>query len=278
MKTSKMLTVLPFLSALAAGAAYSGRAEAKVAVMVVLDRSGSMAMPGSGKSCPHTADSGVTDTRWACAINGLRQRLSDMQLTGDDDVYFYKFSTRYLPAIFEWNNAAATDPQILKYMGGPNLDDPFAANTILTVLGDQLAEGPGLFDDSVTPLAGAYCRAAGWLAQHEAGLPQNERHEALVLQLGTDGLENATPTTDLCYGEDSVTTYGQYYTKPAYDMQLFPPYGLHDIGTETVEGGTVFNKVDGLHVPSWQSNLLDVAISGGVLAGGLLGPHVPAGH
>lgn len=257
MRESNNTVPIAFLGALAAASAYGASARADV-VAIVMDRSGSMAALGAGALC------GSGDRKWVCAITGVKARI-DAQIWAEDnsdDFYYFKFSQRFPGSIFEQGDAPVTAPVgPLHYLGG-SFNLPDAPGTIGALLLSESATGGPTVDDSSTPLAGAYCQAARFLLQARAD--SGDPDLALDLQLGSDGLENSTPLGELCQGDDSPTPF------VGAPIPVLP---RHDFA---IAGGA-YTQFDGLTVPSWEANMLDVAISGGAFSGPtFLGQHVPA--
>src|SRR5690349_20671363 len=115
-RTRTAVALVPLLGTLAAATSYSGRAEAKRIVAVLMDRSGSMASNGSGGPC------GTTDRKWVCGVNGVKNRIDGDTWAADnsDDFYYFKFSTRFPGFIFEQGDVGVTAPLgPVKYLGGP---------------------------------------------------------------------------------------------------------------------------------------------------------------
>lgn len=104
-----------------------------------------------------------------------------------------------------------------------------------------------------TPLAGAYCDAVDFIIGKRLEAPPNAAMPGYIV-LATDGLENATPMTPGgCGGVDSGAAH------PFTEMAgMYVP----------LPSGGPYTSVNGLLVPSWQSNMLDKALTGSV--------HVPS--
>ena len=253
-KATRVAALVPALGVLAAAAAYTSDANARV-VAILMDRSGSMVDVGRGGAC------GSGDRKWVCAINGVLARLALQEWATDnsDQFYYFKFSSRFPGFLFEYRDAGVTAPVgPLPYFG--SLGVPDVEGTIGDLLLDEAATGGPTVDDSRTPLAGAYCQVAKFLIERQLAL--GDTSTPLILELGSDGLENGTPEGELCQGVFSSTPFVPGPVLPAHDIDV---------------DDDVYTRFAGLSVPSWESNLLDVAISGGATTvSTFLGQHVPA--
>ena len=231
-------SLIPVVGAVGAAAGYAKPANADVsaAVIILLDRSGSMASLAAPGACPLTPGDTAAHRKWECAV----KRVQDLASTNDPAWAQPENSTR---TYFYWTFDTLNWPAYIQKEG------PMTASVIKTRLGAAMGEGP-MIDDSATPLAGAYCDAVASLNDYRNGLALFEL--PLYIMMGTDGLENYTPAAHACYGTSSPTAY----VPPALDISTGQPRITR---TDTIPSTITF--VDGLTVPSWQSNMLDVAIT-----------------
>jgi hypothetical protein len=117
---------------------------------------------------------------------------------------------------------------------------PYDRQGILARL--QGYQGP-IEDDAFTPLAQVACDAMDMIRLEN--LPMR------YLRLETDGLENASDHAHKCYGLDSPTTYVSPPLGTLVTFTFLPPPNSSTVAT-----------VSALTVPSWESNMLAMGISG----------------
>jgi len=194
-------------------------------VIILMDRSGSMA--GQITNCP-----GLTGSvyKWKCAA----QKAIDWITTND---------TLQMPI----------DPPVigtykywfwqLRYFGPGDVveKDPvqYDRQGILARL--QSYVGPTV-DDAATPLAQVACDAMDMI--------RGETLPARFLRLESDGLENQSDATTKCAGAHSTTTYSAV-------LGTLATFTYADAPTNSVVA-----TVNALLVPTWESNMLAMGISG----------------
>lgn len=215
-------------------------AEPSEMVLVLMDRSGTMS---TAETCRVPGSTG-TPRRWECGISEAQAFVSARAASVDKaDYYFWQFRVFGLPP---HSNADTMDPPLASGPEGPFFrGDATVDGTIEKRLADAKSQGPAI-DDARTPMAAAYCNAVNWLKDKRAAdySPQVK----LTIKLETDGIENETPPDSECKGDD-----GGDYVAPADPSTL---------NLVTNGAGTVYVKVNGLTVPSYQSYMLDKAITG----------------
>jgi len=146
----------------------------------------------------------------------------------------------------------------------------------LNTLANQL-DFPPLQSARITPLAQAYCRAVTFLKNLTVADPSATLDVVLVSD-GGQVVDKIDPATT-CHGPDSAKL-------PATpDFPSLPYFVQDDNGTFFVATSPIDFNAQFLTVGSWQANMLDVAISGGLPGSGPavglgmpnLGPHlIPA--
>jgi len=221
----------PVLGALVASVTYSTMALAldpppanpSAVVLVLMDRSGSMV---ANVSCPDPLGGPAsTIRRWDCGIQDAHQWTLDND-PGQTREYHY------------WELSTLAGAAMVTQQGPTNL------TSVQTLLTTAVSPGPPV-NDSATPLAGAFCKAVDFLKQLR--IDKADPNLQLLIKLESDGLENATPVGDQCQGIDSGA--GNPFVPPALPAVFTPATGPRQ-------------TVDGLLLPSWQSNMLDKAITG----------------
>lgn len=220
------------ISAAAGVVAYSGSASAActlpsspdAAVVVLLDRSGSMASDGS---C-----SGVK-RKWECGVNDAHKWIADNDPYGNRVYFIWQFATMGDPEVMttQDNNGGS----------GYCLSDAYDK---LAPVGDLV--GPTV-DDASTPLAGAYCQAVQFLKAYRSTVREDL---PLYIKLESDGLENSTPADADCAG----FTGGTADFVPHFNASTNTPVELLPAGAPTT--------ADGLLLGSWESYMYDTGISG----------------
>lgn len=227
MKRSRMEAVL--VGAVVASAALAGSVQAApptapdAGVMVLMDRSGSMAskitncggLPGEVY-------------KWQCAAQKAIDwiLLNDTLIGSGSEVGTYKYwfwQLRY----FAPGDVVEKDPT------------PYSRAEILARL--QSYVGP-TENDSNTPLAQVACDAMDMIRQEV--LPRR------YLRLETDGLENQSDPAHKCAGTHSATSY-------AATLGTLVTFTFNDPPTNSV-----VKTANALAVPSWESNMLAMGISG----------------
>jgi hypothetical protein len=230
-------------------------------VIVLIDRTGSMS--DLGKDCISETGQKILDpiTKYHCAVKAARFRI------WSDDPTPPPQTKRYFLQAFGNVYGDPTNQQYiwsLDASGNPVRDGsgnvlPAAVTDALAMDQQQISgalaaldlptQGP---DNSDTPLAGAYCTAVTALTAYRGAQTQIP----LTMFLESDGLENATPDGVICQGEDS------FYSSHFFTSSSIPNHIdlLPDPPT------TYIDTADGLLVPTWQSNMLDISATGTVHA------------
>jgi hypothetical protein len=224
-------------------------------VIVLIDRSGSMA--DMGKNC-RNADGTVIVTpirKWECAVKAAKFRVTQGDQAG---------TKRYFVWAFAYMGDDSTDGQYvwsIDKTGKPVKDG--SGKVALADVTDALAlsqadaiaaldalepAGPQR-DDAATPLAGAYCAAIEKLSTYRG----TKTKYPLTMFLESDGFENSTPLGVHCQGVNSFD-YSDLFT-PAAD-----PTKVDLVASTT--NPLYIAKADGLYVPSWQSHMLDLSATG----------------
>jgi hypothetical protein len=223
-------------------------------VVVLLDRSGSMHDPG--KNCIDVNGLPITTPirKWQCAVNAAIFNVTQSDAAATKRYFLWAFGTLVSDpnnTQFVWsidkngNPIANSGGQVLPAV----INDSVAMNRadMLNALNAQLPVGP-FSDDCGTPLAGGYCTALTTLTAYRgsADFP-------LTLYLESDGLENATPSGAACQGLDAFSGGNTY-------VQGNP--NVVELTTSTISGTIYVSTADGMAVPTWQTNMLDVAVTG----------------
>ncbi len=212
-------------------------------ILVLLDRTGSMSLPGA--QCLDEAGLPAGDgslTKWSCAVNKARADLQDID-NGKNGRYF----------LWDYSERDSSSPPFWSVDGNgqdlatAEINDDLALNkdALRTALGVQGARSPS----GTTPLAGAFCDAFDKLRVYRPDALKADMK--IYMRVYSDGLENATKRLGLkCSGDNSATPYaiGEYAER--VDLTYWPS------ANEYIE------TADGLTVPSWQSNMLDRAVTG----------------
>lgn len=167
-------TLTTGLAALAATVAVSRSAEAENRMLVLIDASGSMTI--ARPSDP------VSPTRFHAALKRAQ-----------DQVLFYGAAGYTSFAVYTFQDASATPHTAGFVTQNQALDALELIDPVTTPIG-------------VTPLAGSICDAVDTLIGNGT-IPGNK-----VLQLASDGEENATPFGHQCYGPPSMLPTAPYTT------------------------------------------------------------------
>ncbi|MFZ5896540.1 MAG: dockerin type I repeat-containing protein [Myxococcota bacterium] len=198
------------------------------AVVVLLDRSGSMYYNGQCRD-------GSVKRKWECGVNDAHDWIADNDPAKERVYFIWQFRTQSDPNVMTVQDNGTGN-------NGYCEDDAFAK---LVPAGSL--EGP-LSDDASTPLSGAYCQAVEFLLKYRKD--KNMPELPLYIKLESDGLENSTPN-DLsitkCHGFDGGSANfapAQYPNQPVINTSVTPP------------------TADGLQIGSWQALMYDAAISG----------------
>ena len=221
-------------------------------IMVLLDRSGSMHDQGTGcvDASGNTLPVGTTERKWECAVNAA---LKAVNVNSADARYFlWAFGT----VVGDPTNTQmvwSIDKNGNNVVSGGNtllatVSDALALNSseMKTALGALRSSGPNS-NDAGTPLAGAYCRAI----QQLMGYRGSYTDDTLTVLLESDGAENATPTGVTCQGIDAIAAGSTYAEGNPNFVEL----------TASSVSGYI-GLADGLIVPSWQTYMLDMAVTG----------------
>ena len=229
-----MTMTTAILGALAGTVSYAGTALAacpnapavpSALVVVLLDRSGSMASQGQ-------CTSSVVDRKWKCAVDDAHSWITNNDPLSERAYFLWQFST--------------LDPTLITTQDNGPGGNGYCMDTAYTNLttANPVFVGP-MVDDSATPLAGAYCDAVKFLIDYRNAKGWTD--VPLFIKLESDGLENRTPVTHVCYGP---TGGSSAFTVPHNPVQLLP------VGAPTT--------VDTLQLGSWESKIYDTQISGSV--------------
>ncbi len=211
-------------ASIAAAACPNPPAVPSAAVLVLLDRSGSMA--GNGKCTDNTVK-----RKWECGVNDAHSWIANNDPSKER-------------AYFVWQFATQSDPNVTTVQDNGSSNQGYCedeAFSKLTPTGPLI--GP-LVDDASTPLAGAYCDAVDFLLKYRASLKIADL--PLYIKLESDGLENSTPITHACHGDD----LGSANFVPARPVVLKPSDSPP--------------TADGLILGSWEAQMYDAAVSGKV--------------
>jgi hypothetical protein len=206
------------------------------AVLVLLDRSGSMADPGYCKGS--TTES---PRKWLCAIQDAKSFIGgNGGVTFADDTVYFVWQFRLLDS--DPDPAKITD----QYNGTSNNGMCFTnANTLLAPTGSFA--GPSEHDAN-TPLAAAYCQGVKFLqkyiSDHSLDIP-------LYIKVESDGIDNLPTLADVnnCAGVSG-------------GFASFSPHKPVTLTSTTA---------DGLTIGSWEANMYDAAITGTAHAAGASG-------
>ena len=194
-------------------------------VVILMDRSGSMS-----ETITNCAELPGSVYKWKCAVQKATNWISGTdtltRMVGDTQVmgtYKYWFwQLRY----FGEGDVVETDPVQYDRQG------------ILNRL--QGYQGPTV-DDAATPLAQVACDAMDMIRRERL----LENWQKSYIRLESDGLENASASTHKCYGAHSLTTYSATQA-PTYSDPL----------------NSIVATINALTVPTWESNMLAMGISG----------------
>jgi len=206
--------------------AQSGPASPQGSALILIDRSGSMS---ETVGCPDPAS---PIPKWQCGINKAKDFINSVDLASEStegllryDIWEFRvFGTDYA----NYLNVIKTNV---------NRTDALAALTAY--------QGP-VVDDARTPLAGAACDGIRFLKN--TSLPDGAQR---YLVLESDGLENETLASHDCADIHSTTSYA----KPLGG-------GLVDFTYADPPNNTIVATANALLVPTWDSNMLGMAISG----------------
>lgn len=221
-------------------------------VLILIDRSGSM--HDGGKNCIDENGLPITASirKWECAINAAKFNVKNADATGVKRYFIWAFGTMvydptYLPIAWSIDKTGQPIKDGSGNVVQAAITDLLAMNRTdaLAALTAMAAGGPTT-NDCGTPLAGAYCLGVQGLDAYRGSYTDFE----LRVVLESDGYENSTPSTTVCQGVDSTLQAGFTYAQgnPAV--------------VEVVSSGGYVTSADGLYVPSWQSNMLDVSVTG----------------
>jgi len=277
----RMVRVLLTVAAIAVSASYSSvAAAAGKKVLILFDRSGTMTDdPGA---CAQLTVTPPVDHRKAfCALQSMLSLGKDSLLVNyapdgaimsDVDFYFWEFQG--IPGqddigMFEkppLNNFTCGGGGNSLSAGNPLPSPPDCLVPFLTGVQTLLIGAGG----GSTPLAQAYCRGVTFLKNLQAADPTL----TLDLILVSDGEADGNGTL-----ADIATCNGPSSAFPDPPVTSFPPLPYTVVGPDSshnffVSTSSAFSDVF-LTVGSWQANMLDVAISGGVAGSGGSGLGLP---
>ncbi len=238
-----------------------GVANAATRVLILVDNSGSMADPGP-----------CGDIKAKCAINDVISKVQTTYTVGDEIFTLWMFSRGptndpttdiFMPPTGSLGPGCPISPAVnFDYTGGNA-----CVVQALNFLHDNAAPGGD------TPLPNAYCRAVSYLGA-KASLGDD-----LHIELVSDGERHNIFGVDpapTCDGPDTVnkpgngvfpaiTATSQYFVTqggaPNFDYFVNNPQN-------TDSGGILIPNIPLLDVESWQANMFDVAITGGVAPAG----------
>jgi hypothetical protein len=193
-------------------------------VVILMDRSGSMSKKIS--NCPNVSGEVY---KWQCAA----KKATDW-ITSNDTLYLNQQATiQGTYKYWFW--------QLRKFPDGTVVEKdptPYSRQEMLTRLASYA--GP-TDDDASTPLAEVACDAIDMLRAETLPLR--------YLRVETDGLENASTDGHKCKGPHSTPIY-----------QATPGELVHL--TYSDAGNTIVATANNLTVPTWESNMLAMAVSG----------------
>jgi|SRR5215471_19195202 len=231
-------------------------------VLVLIDRSGSMA--DSGMNCIDENGAPITTPirKWECAVKNANFRVKQGDSAATKRYFLWAFgtivgdptNTQFVWALNSSGNPVSSGGNVLPAAVSDSL--ALSRASALTALTNLAAptQGP-IVDDAATPLAGAYCSAISALSAYRGSFTDFP----LTVVLESDGLENATPSGVQCQGVDSFGAGFPYVQGDPSVVEL----GLNPPTPNPPTSPTAhIATADGLLVPSWQSNMLDMAVKG----------------
>jgi hypothetical protein len=231
MSNRKVVVGTSILSALVGTLGFSAQASAScanpsaaptAAVVVLLDRSGSMASNGK-------CSDGSVKRKWECGVNDAHNWILNNDPAKERVYFIWQFMTQSDP-----NQVAVPD-------NGPSNNGYCEDDAFTKLVPTGPLVGP-MVDDAATPLAGAYCDAVKFLMDYRTAHAMPDL--PLYIKLESDGLENSTPIGYRCQGDDGGSAAFSPNKPVAINTTVTPPLA------------------DGLMVGSWQANMYDTAITG----------------
>jgi len=261
---------------------YAGDAGAAgTKVMILFDRSGSM-MEDPGACSPPTSGGFIFRNKAYCAFQtmlllGQDSRLLEYfdngSLLDGYDFYFWEFRRSLgLPAddIQLFDNPTLSGVPCGGVTGSLTQTLALPQSCLISYLtGVQNLVGPTTPTDSTggTPLAQAYCRAMTFLQ----GIKTADPSTSVELILVSDGLHDVNDIPPGCSGPDSA-----FPNPPVTSFPALPYTVVTDSTTQFfISSSSAFSDVF-LTAGSWQANMLDVAITGGVPGSGASGLGLPS--
>jgi hypothetical protein len=173
--------------------------------IVVLDKSGSM-----------TADFSTTQSMWDVAKERAIEFLNEAAPNREYALWTYNGTSYTEVYSFADGQSGAS---LAAFIAGGGVDSP----------------------TSTTPLAMTVCAAVDELMAHEASKPATIDRK---IHLMTDGLENATPSTDQCYGSSSTVDVYPNYDTGSWQKKMLNKLQTGDANTPGTAPFTVIIQIE----------------------------------
>lgn len=225
-------------------------------VLVIIDRSGSMHNPGMNCIDENGAPITTPIRKWECAMKAAKFRIAQGDAAKTKRYFLWAFGTLVndptnlqIAWNIDKNGNTLKDGSGMVLPGAVTDSLAMSQVDIMAALNalDTPSQGPST-DDCGTPLAGAYCGALYAMNAYRGSATD----DLVSVVLESDGLENSTPSGMTCQGDDSFAAGYNYVQGDPSVVDL----------TFTTTTPIYILTADGLLVPSWQSNMLDVAVKG----------------